>query len=448
MAYVSVGRVENLEEALADLQGLCDSMESAARQCLDAAKNKELEAGLEAANSARMLEEATLEEAEASRRLEQARQDVSAAQARLESANSALDHCEAGGSYDEGDEDDEGGHYTPPDCGLEEDEVFAAEQEAQEADAAEVEADQAFEAAKEQRRQLDLRAELSRDCLARAANLAEMVHGVCAVRLACAANLLSSGQARLRRAQEALNAYLATNHEAAKFYAYLNWSPPPNKVVTPKDLAERLNMSPEQRRLFLEYLIERDPAFRGHIAEYRRQLGAAKGPAEKLAVQLKIRRHLSGYCGEKLVEQALKPLGATVTTQARTVFEDGRFTKTDLVIENLKAPVILGQGKGMGAPAGGSIAIEVKCGQASYLYAQKDHMVFQAGGHRKADASMTVCSRDIKDLTPEQEEELREALRKAGSPLIGMLPKKEDLDQACWQAVNGYAADNGETHEG
>ena len=101
----------------------------------------------------------------------------------------------------------------------------------------------------------------------------------------------------------------------------------------------------------------------------------------------------------------------------------------------------------MSAPVGGSIAIEVKCGRASYLYSQKDHMVFQSGGHQEASASMTICSRDIKDLTPEQEEELREALRSAGSPLIGMLPTKDEIDKACWDMVTGSNANNGGTHE-
>ena len=108
---------------------------------------------------------------------------------------------------------------------------------------------------------------------------------------------------------------------------------------------------------------------------------------------------------------------------------------------------MLGRGSGMGAPAGGSIAIEVKCGKAAYLYSQKDHMVFQSGGHQEASASMTICSRDIKDLTPEQEEELREALRNAKSPIIGMLPKKEDIDKACWDLVTEGLGD-GVSNEG
>ncbi|MNV85441.1 hypothetical protein D3C71_1794030 [compost metagenome] len=94
-------------------------------------------------------------------------------------------------------------------------------------------------------------------------------------------------------------------------------------------------------------------------------------------------------------------------------------------------PVILGRGEGMGAPVGGSMAFEVKCGKAQYLYAQKDHMVFQAEGHKQADAQCTLCSRDVQDLSPQKQKELRDALRQAGSPMVGMLPRKNDIDQSC-----------------
>ena len=64
--------------------------------------------------------------------------------------------------------------------------------------------------------------------------------------------------------------------------------------------------------------------------------------------------------------------------------------------------------------------------------------MFQAGGHRAADASITVCTRDIKDLSPDEQKEIRRKLREAGSPLIGMLPKKDDLDEACKEVLEEY----------
>ena len=67
-------------------------------------------------------------------------------------------------------------------------------------------------------------------------------------------------------------------------------------------------------------------------------------------------------------------------------------------------------------------------------------MVTQSFGHKEAEASLTICSRDVKDLLPHEEEDLRAALREAGSPIVGMLPRKEEVDRACWQAVADFSA--------
>ncbi|WP_303285299.1 hypothetical protein [Marinobacter sp. SS8-8] len=441
MAYVSVGQVENLEEAIAGIQSAYDSMESACQAQIAAAEAKLAEAQQEADNSAQLLDAAMEAEMEAGQQLEQANEQLASANEQLSSARSSLSTCEASGSHDEE------GNYEPPNCSSEEADVAAAESSVAEAESVVAAAEEALEAAKDHRMQMEQRNEMARQCLDMATQLAETVQTECAARLASAAAHLETGKARLESAKAALNAYLDTHPPAAEFYSWLKWSPDPNKPITPKELHSRLNLSVEQQRYYFEYLVDRDPAFRAKITDYRSQLEVANGAAERHAVQLKIRRNLSGYCGEKIVEEALGPLGHRADTQARTTFEDGRFTKTDLIIEDLKVPVILGRGEGMSAPAGGSVAIEVKCGRASYLYSQKDHMVFQSGGHQEANASMTVCSRDIKDLTPEQEEELREALRIAGSPLIGMLPTKDEIDKVCWDMVIGSNAKKGGTHE-
>jgi len=152
-------------------------------------------------------------------------------------------------------------------------------------------------------------------------------------------------------------------------------------------------------------------------------------------VQLKMRRNFAGEVAERFAIHALKPLAAQVVTQNRSDLPGGGFTKTDFILKDLKVPVVLGKGNGMAAQVGETIAGEIKCGKASYIFREKDHMVKQSYGHRDAAASITICSRDIKDLAPHEEEELRAALREAGSPLVGMLPRKEELDQACWQAI-------------
>lgn len=56
---------------------------------------------------------------------------------------------------------------------------------------------------------------------------------------------------------------------------------------------------------------------------------------------------------------------------------------------------------------------------------------FPTEGHKQADAQCTLCSRDIHDLPPEKEKELRDTLRDAGSPMVGMLPSKNEIDQSC-----------------
>jgi hypothetical protein len=441
MAKVSVGQVENLEEAIAGLQSAYDSMESACQTQIATAEAKLAAAQQEADNNAQLLESAREAETEARQQLEKNREQLTSANEQLSSAYSSLSACEASGSYDEE------GNYMPPSCSSEEEGVSTAESVVAQAESSVEAAEYTFEAAKDHRMQMEQRTELAHQCLDMATQLAETIQMECTTRLASAAAHIETGIARLENAKAALNAYLDTHPPAAEFYSWLKWTPDSSTPITPKELQSRLNLSAEQQRYYFDYLADRDQAFRAKIADYRSQLDAANGHAERHAVQLKIRRNMSGYSGEKIVEQALSPLGHKTNTQARTTFEDGRFTKTDLIIEDIKVPVILGRGEGMSASAGGSIAIEVKCGRAAYLYSQKDHMVFQSGGHQGANASMTVCTRDIKDLTSEQEAELREALRNTGSPLIGMLPTKDEIDKSCWEMVSGSNANSGGTYE-
>ena len=120
---------------------------------------------------------------------------------------------------------------------------------------------------------------------------------------------------------------------------------------------------------------------------------------------------------------------------------DGGYTKVDLIVYGLTNPLVLGRGVGMGAREGGSLAVEVKSGHSSYLYQQLSHMQDQAFGHKSCDASCVICTRDIHDLSLEKENELREKLREAGSPMIGMLPRKDDLDNRCINFVKGKLKD-------
>ena len=249
--------------------------------------------------------------------------------------------------------------------------------------------------------------------------------------------------ARLNRACSALESYIADKPDSstAAFYRWIRWSPAEGELVSPAMLAERLRLSPEQLREIVAYESERDPRFRAKIEEYGRRYAATRSLDERKAILRQARINGSGEISERIVAAAFRPLG-DVSTQGRTHFDDGRYTKTDLTVNNLCAPVLLGKGDRAFAPKGGSLALEVKAGQYAYLQQQADHLVFQAGGHRTADASATICTADIHDLPKDEERSLRDRVRTAGSPMIGMLPRKHDIDHAIFEAI-AYGFGNG-----
>ena len=235
--------------------------------------------------------------------------------------------------------------------------------------------------------------------------------------------------ARLNAASQILNEYLATNPSAQAFADFIHKQYDSGKLITPADLGKSLNLPPDQLKHYVGYLYQTDPTFRNKVNDYREKFKNANGENEKLRVLVQAKRGGSGYLAESLVGQAFKPLG-NVSMQNSTKFENGRFTKTDIVVTDLKNPVVLGKGAGMGAPKGGSIAIEVKTGNSQYIYQQKEHMEFQSGGHKASSSSAVFCSKDVYDLNPEKEEELRKAMRDSESPIIAILPRKKELDIA------------------
>ena len=248
-------------------------------------------------------------------------------------------------------------------------------------------------------------------------------------------DLQDDSRSRLRQACMALERYMAEHpgSSTAAFGNWVRWTPTSSTLVSPQTLANRLRLSPAHLRQLVAYEAERDPAFRAKIEGYQRQYASATSLVERSGVLRQARRNGSGELAERMVATAFRPLG-DVSTQDRTYFDDGRFTKTDLIVRNLRSPVLFGKGEHVFAPKGGSIALEVKAGQASYLRSQKEHLVFQAGGHRATNASATLCTADVHDLG-EEERALRDSLRTAGSPLIGMVPRKRDIDRALYEAI-------------
>ncbi|HGM4104697.1 hypothetical protein OFL75_25800 [Pseudomonas aeruginosa] len=424
MAQVSIGQVENLEDLVRDLQSVREALEAACREQIAVAEQKCAEAREEAQNSASMLESAIQQEQAATQNVDGAEQALDSSQSSLSSAESALSACLAQPHDDDG---------RCPDCSGEDSAVAEAEAAVEQAQSMLEQARAELEVAKGDRISMEQRVDLANQAEAMAEHTLEQTLQACNAHLATVDQAIEAGTARLISAQQALDAYLATNPSAAQFHAWLKWDPAKDgRPVTPDMLRDRMNLSSEQRRLLQEYLYDRDPAYRKQVDKFRNQWVAAKGDAERNIVARKARIHLSGEFGEQIVRHALAPLGGRIETQGRTfVGDNGRYTKTDLIVTDLRVPVILGRGEGMGAPVGGSMAFEVKCGKAEYLYSQKDHMIFQAEGHKQAGAQCTLCSRDIHDLPEEKQKELRDALREAGSPMVGMLPRKNEIDQSC-----------------
>lgn len=430
----SVGNVENLEDAVRDLNIIAEQLDA-----LCVAKGADLaqkvaETTAIASQCSQELADAAEAEVQAAEAVAAAEAEVAEAEAALSAAESELAVAEANVSYD--DEEEE----IPPDTSAEEAAVAEAEAQVNACQMAREQRQSELDEKKEVRMLAAQRSELASQCQMAAQNVSETATQAFAATRSKVAAAVQQGVATLARASEALHQYLAANPEAKRFYDWIKWNPPPSKPVSPTTLHCRMNLSVEQQKYFLQYLCDRDPVVRAKFTDYAMRLANATTAEERGKIELQARKTLSGFYGEKLVEYAFKPLGTEISTQSRTVFEDGRYTKTDLVVTGLKVPVILGKGDGMAALAGGSIAIEVKCGHPAYLKQQTEHMVFQAGGHRAADASITVCTRDIKDLSPDEQKEIRRKLREAGSPLIGMLPKKDDLDKACKEVLEGSSS--------
>ena len=428
MAQVSVADVDNLQDAYNDLaQSYSVAQESFNNDASELSQICE-SAEQDLNDATRAQEEAQTTVDQVQQELEQLQAELAAAETELAEAEADLAAAEMMGSYDED------GNWEPADTSAEEAAVAEAEAHVEDVKEQLELPQEKLELAQEKLSICMERVEIAKETHVIASQHLETFISTQQAHLASIENKVSVAHARLTHAQEALNQYLACNPAAASFEKWIHWQPAAGQVVTPKDIHDRLNLSAEQQQLFVEYLYQRDPAYRNRIDIYREKYNAAQGPAEKQAVLIQASRGGSGDYAEKLISHAFQPLG-TVSTQDRKYFDDGAYTKIDLVVNDLNNAVILGRGEGMSAPSGGSLALEIKTGHADYLYRQKDHMVFQAGGHQDSSASMVICSRDIHDLSPEKEQELRDALRSAGSPIIGMLPSKDELDGTIWKQV-------------
>lgn len=250
---------------------------------------------------------------------------------------------------------------------------------------------------------------------------------------------VDKGCARLNFAYQDLQKYVSRIAPDVRnnLDKWFNDKPKENTPVRPNEIRDKLDVDENVVDTILEYLYATDMGFRANVDSYCNEMKIGN----EVGAELKIKKQMVGRLCEEIVIRAFKPISTQISTQMKESLPNGRYTKVDLIVYGLTNPLVLGRGVGMGARECGSLAVEVKSGHSSYLYQQLSHMQDQAFGHKSCDASCVICTRDIHDLSLEKENELREKLRDAGSPMIGMLPRKDDLDNRCINFVKGKLKD-------
>lgn len=291
---------------------------------------------------------------------------------------------------------------------------------------------EAYELAVHHRELMEHRFELAKQCLDHATmNLEQLENEFGGVRM-MSDGIVKVQTARLAAAHRVLDTYssLVNDTVVQEFEKWEKHKPEDKEPIRPDEIRSRLNPGKNVCLGLLAMLCAKDEKFRTTVQGYR-EAGSTN------EVILKIRKNMAGRLAEEMVRGAFTPFGRSVDTQARTTFQDGTYTKTDLIVRNLVAPIILGRGEGMGAREGGDLGVEVKAGSGSYILSQKEHLQFQALGHAACQVSCTICTRDIGTVSSDAESALRQVMHDSGSPVLGMLPYKKELDDICIEFVFG-----------
>lgn len=362
---------------------------------------------------------------------------VSHANAALSSANAELSDC-----YSSGTDDD------PPSCCAEEREVASCEDDCREAE-------RRFAKAEEDLQKLEMISSKANDINVRTRQVIEQIHD----RIRSEQSWLLASFDRccteLKRAHGKLESYVSvgidSNIESSqkvingdfptgspKLQHWLAWKPG-SGLITPTTLAARFDIGHEMGVALGIRFVALDTTFRKHIDRLQSQMRDARGPVDLQRVQQAMKCHLTGRYAELLASHALAPLGNRVDEQRTERVSDGRATRLDLVVEDVVQTVLLGRGDRVLAQQGSNLAFEIKTGTKSYLLSELEHMCHQAAGHRlAADASAVLCTKDIRDLSSEEQRLLRDRLRDAGSPILALLPRKEKLDAICVSLLRDY----------
>ena len=431
----------------------------------------------EARNEAEQLAEETRQEEQNSlQMLNVAREIEEAAQAAMTAAEAVMFAAEARLAAALAEEAAAFASMNPAAIAAASAEVFSAQQAYETAREAYEAARQAYEAAKAHRELLEKRYEMARQAVNLAEAMKSKLEMFCTKCLTQIIPLVEQGISRITQAHADLQQYHAESTNVANlsvaeisrrsistaatsetrqnfsttaaknssaissqnfsttaaFTEWANYQPTLGKPVNPEEINGRLNPSSEVLQALLKNRYETDSKFKALVDSYREQAQTNRSDVER-----KIKQNMAGAFAEEIVKTALKPYGEFYRTQEHVQLSDGSYTKPDFVLHGLKVPLIVGRGAGMGVRENGSIAVEVKTGQPSYLLNQRQHLEKQAQGHLSCDASWTICTRDVQKISAQNQQELRGAIRAAGSPIVGFLPYKDDLDSECIKFVFG-----------
>ena len=272
-----------------------------------------------------------------------------------------------------------------------------------------------YEKAKENRFNMEKRVEICKQAMQEIINILETSNNIFASQNATFNFLKEIIISKFTQAYEAIMRY----YNNSSYIESLN-------IIKPNNLNTILNLDNKKAKEYFDFFYKSDINFKKQVDKLKNEYKNAKNDFEKERVLLKIRQNLVGVYAEKYIQTSLSSLGEVYTQHTQAV--DGSYSKVDILIKNVKKPIILGKGKCKYLKKGDTLAIEIKTGSKDYLRGQKEHLKFQTKAHKEiADVSIIITTKDIYEL--KDEEGFRELFKEECSHIIAMLPKKIELDK-------------------
>jgi len=209
---------------------------------------------------------------------------------------------------------------------------------------------------------------------------------------------------------------------------WTDWRPASGERIGPQSIAERFRPLRDAGNLesYAKHMEQRDSGFRQELAR-RSQQHLEGTPASRDAAFLQLRRSTAGKLGESIATDGLKPFFDKLELQRRAETPNGT-TFVDVRFTGARNPMVFG--RGCGVSEGGSLSVEVKMGQPTYLEREVRHISErQVQGHlASGDTSIVLVSRDVYAMSGQGA--ARDTIAKAGSHVMALLPEKQVMDEA------------------